>query len=47
MAESVQFDAARAKQEGSVFVGANVEVPRGSDTRNRNDMWTGGFTISK
>ena len=47
MAESVQFDATRARQEGSVYVGANVEVPRGSDTRNANDMWTGGFTISK
>jgi len=47
MAESLQFDAARAKQEGGVQVGANVEAPRGSDQRSGNDMWSGWFKISK
>lgn len=47
MAESVQFDPARAKLEGRVYVGANVEAPRGSDQRPGNDMWTGGFIMGK
>ena len=47
MAESVQFDAVRAKQEGRVYVDANVEVPRVGDTRNSNDKWTDEFIIPK
>ena len=47
MAESLQFDAARAKQEGGVRVGANVEAPRGSDQRSGNDMWSGWFKMGK
>ena len=47
MAESLQFDAARAKQEGGVQVGANVEAPRGSDQRSGNDMWSGWFKMGK
>ena len=47
LAESVQFDPIRAKQEGGIGVGANVEAPRGGDTRNQNDIWSGWFKISK
>jgi hypothetical protein len=47
LAESVQFDPIRAKQEGGIGVGANVEAPRGGDTRNQNDLWSGWFKISK
>ncbi|NBR71104.1 MAG: hypothetical protein EBQ51_08740 [Verrucomicrobia bacterium] len=47
MEESVQFDPVRAKQEGGVRIGANVEAPRGSDQRSANDMWSGWFKISK
>lgn len=46
MAESVQFDAVRAKQEGGVRIGTNVEAPRGSDQRSGNDMWSGWYKIS-
>ena len=46
MAESVQFDAVRAKQEGGIRIGANVEAPRGSDHRSGNDMWSGWYKIS-
>jgi len=46
MAESVQFDAVRAKQEGGIRIGANVEAPRGSDQRSGNDMWSGWYKIS-
>ena len=47
MEEFVQFDPVRAKQEGGIAVGANVEAPKGSDQRNKNDMWSGWFKISK
>ena len=47
LAESVQFDPLRGKQQGGIGVGANVEAPRGGDTRNKNDMWSGWFKISK
>jgi hypothetical protein len=47
MEEFVQFDPIRAKQEGGIAVGANVEAPKGSDQRNKNDMWSGWFKISK
>jgi hypothetical protein len=47
MQEFVQFDPVRAKQEGEISVGANVKAPRGSDQRNKNDMWSGRFKISK
>jgi thermitase len=46
MAESVQFDAVRAKQEGGIRIGTNVEAPRGSDQRSGNDMWSGWYKIS-
>jgi hypothetical protein len=46
IAESVQFDAIRAKQEGGIRIGANVEAPRGSDQRSGNDMWSGWYKIS-
>ena len=46
MAESVQFDAVRAKQEGGIRIGTNVEAPRGSDQRSANDMWSGWYKIS-
>lgn len=47
MAESVQFDVVRAKQEGGIRIGTNVEAPRGSDQRSGNDMWSGWYKISK
>jgi thermitase len=46
MAESVQFDAVRAKQEGGIRIGTNVEAPRGSDQRSANEMWSGWYKIS-
>ena len=47
MEEFAQFDPVRAKQEGGIAVGANVEAPKGSDQKNKNDMWSGWFKISK
>lgn len=47
LAETVQFDGVRAKQDGGIAGTASVEAPRGSDQRSGNDLWSGYFKISK
>jgi len=47
VAESVQFDGVRAKQDGGLAGSASIHVPRGSDQRPGNDLWSGYFKISK
>jgi subtilisin family serine protease len=47
MAESVQFDVVRAKQEGGVAAAAAVQAPRGTDQQSGNDLWSGWFKMSK
>jgi len=47
IAESVQFDVFRAKQEGGVAVAAAVQAPRGTDQQAGNDLWSGWFKMSK
>ena len=46
-AESVQFDAVRARQEGGIGGFASIQAPRGSDQRPGNDLWSGYFKIPK
>jgi len=47
LAESVQFDPVRAKQEGGIAGSASIQAPRGTDQRPGNDLWSGYFKISK
>ena len=47
IAESVQFDVVRAKQEGGVAAAAAVQAPRGTDQQSGNDLWSGWFKMSK
>ena len=47
IAESVQFDVVRAKQEGGVAAAAAVQAPRGTDQQAGNDLWSGWFKMSK
>ncbi|NBS14088.1 MAG: hypothetical protein EBT57_04635 [Verrucomicrobia bacterium] len=47
VAESVQFDPVRAKQDGGIAGHASVQAPRGLDQRPGNDLWSGYFKISK
>jgi subtilisin family serine protease len=47
IAESVQFDVFRAKQEGGVAAAAAVQAPRGTDQQAGNDLWSGWFKMSK
>ena len=47
MAESVQFDGLRARQDGGIAGSASVQLPRGNDQRPGNDHWSGYFKISK
>lgn len=47
LAETVQFDGVRAKQDGGIAGTASVQAPRGSDQRSGNDLWSGYFKISK
>jgi len=47
IAESVQFDLVRAKQEGEVVVEATIQAPRGTDQQTDNDRWLGRFKVSK
>ncbi|MCX6935340.1 MAG: hypothetical protein NTZ01_03985, partial [Verrucomicrobia bacterium] len=47
MAEAVQFDVIRARQDGGVSVNASIQAPRGTDQRPGNDMWSGWFKVSK
>jgi len=46
-AESVQFDAVRARQDGGIAGHASIQAPRGADQRSGNDLWSGYFKISK
>ena len=46
-AESVQFDAVRARQDGGIAGFASIQAPRGLDQRSGNDLWSGYFKISK
>ena len=47
IAESVQFDVVRAKQEGGVAAAAAVQASRGTDQQMGNDLWSGWFKMSK
>ena len=47
VAESVQFDGVRARQDGGIAGSASIQAPRGSDQRPGNDLWSGYFKISK
>lgn len=47
LAETLQFDGVRARQEGGIAGSAAVHVPRGGDQRPANDLWSQYFEISK
>ena len=47
IAESVQFDPVRARQEGGIAAFASIQAPRGTDQKSANDLWSGYFKMSK